>query len=52
MPQDKQTPMLVECTECSFSRVVSPEDDELPVDVIIEHGSEHGHTLNTEPVNE
>lgn len=44
--------MQVECTDCHFTRVVRPEDGELPADVIIQHGQETGHTLSTQPAEE
>lgn len=52
MPKSIQNPMQVECTDCHFARVISPEDEELPADVVIEHGQETGHTLSTHPVDE
>lgn len=35
----------VQCQACAFSQVVTPEDDETPAELIIEHGRETGHTL-------
>lgn len=52
MATEPRQRMRVECTDCSFVRVVAPEDDVLPADVLIEHGRETGHTLNAEPVEE
>lgn len=42
----------VECQICGFSRIVSPDDDETPADVIVEHGRETGHTLAIEVLDE
>lgn len=38
-------PLRVECTDCHFTTVVDPDDEELPSDVIVEHGRETGHKL-------
>lgn len=35
----------VDCTECPFSRTVSPDDDLVPAEVVIEHGKQTGHLL-------
>ncbi|MFQ3319294.1 MAG: hypothetical protein ACI8UR_002161 [Natronomonas sp.] len=42
----------IDCNDCSFSTVVTGADDELPADVVIEHGRESGHTLTVEPLAE
>lgn len=52
MAIESQQQMRVECTDCSFARVVAPDEDVLPADVLIEHGRETGHTLNAVPVEE
>lgn len=44
--------MLIECSECQFLRIISPDDDELPAEIVIEHGKKTGHTLSTEPVDD
>ena len=47
------SPTKVTCTECPFSRVVAPDDDILPAEVILEHGRETDHKLTmTELDNE
>ena len=51
-PPMSHTPLKrVECTDCPFSRVVDDEDDELPAEVLIEHGRETGHTLTVSPAD-
>ena len=43
--------MRVECTECPFSEIVEvDEGEELPHEVVVEHGSETGHTLSLDPI--
>lgn len=42
----------VDCTECHFSRVIGPDDDELPAQVAVEHGRETGHKLTYDEVEE
>lgn len=37
--------MEVRCTDCGFTRVVAPDDDRVPPDVLVEHGEETGHSL-------
>lgn len=44
--------MHVTCTDCQYSRVISPDDPILLADLIIEHGRETGHTLAAERVDE
>lgn len=46
MGDGQSGPIRIECTECQFARTVSPDEDVLPADVIVEHGDETGHTLN------
>lgn len=36
----------VRCTQCRFTKLVGPDDPQLPADVIIEHGTETGHKLS------
>jgi hypothetical protein len=36
----------IDCTNCHFSAVVSDEDEVTPADVLVDHGREHGHTLD------
>lgn len=38
--------MRVECDECNFSRSVRPEDEQLPGEVVVEHGRNTGHRLS------
>lgn len=45
MSVQEATPMEVDCQECAFSRVVEPTTEELPADVVIEHGRSSGHKL-------
>ena len=42
------TGVRVRCTNCSFERIVRPDDDVKPADVLIEHGQRTGHTLTIE----
>jgi hypothetical protein len=42
----------IECTDCHFSAVVSDDDEEAPADVLVDHGREHGHTLDVSPVED
>ncbi len=39
----------VECTDCPFVEVVEPEENCQAADVIIDHGSETGHTVVPKP---
>jgi hypothetical protein len=43
MGEDYET--RVECQDCNFATVVSPDEDRLPADVVVEHGRESGHKL-------
>lgn len=43
--------MRVECTDCRFSRIASPEGDELPGEIVIRHGRRTGHTLTITPLD-
>ena len=52
MASDDDVRMKVECKECRFSRVVGPDDDRLPGEVVIEHGDETGHRLDVEPLED
>lgn len=45
-------PMKVDCRECSFSRIVYPDDAVLPYEVIIQHGKETDHKVVPERLNE
>lgn len=44
--------VAVSCTECPFSRVVAPDDEVLPADVVVEHGREFGHVVSVERLDE
>ena len=33
------------CRDCSFEKVVGPDEDVRPADVLIDHGRRTGHTL-------
>lgn len=52
MIDEDPTPMLVECTECQFSRMIRPDASELPADVVREHGQRSGHTLQVTGLDE
>lgn len=45
-------PMRVDCTECPFTRIVHNDEDELPADVVRQHGRETGHVLELVSVEE
>lgn len=47
-----QPTMRVECTECNFSRFVRPEDEQLPGEVVVEHGRKTGHRLSVTKADE
>lgn len=38
----------VECRDCGYREVVPTDGERSPADVIVEHGRETGHTLDTE----
>jgi hypothetical protein len=40
------------CRDCSFEKVVGPEEDVKPADVLIEHGQRTGHELNVSRVED
>lgn len=40
------SPFLIDCNGCTFREVVTPDDDMLPAEVLIEHGEETGHQLD------
>ena len=42
----------VECRDCLFSTIVQSGADERPADVVIEHGRETGHKLQSEPLEQ
>lgn len=42
----------VVCSDCGYSHVVHPDDDDCPADYILEHGRETGHHLSTESLDE
>jgi hypothetical protein len=42
----------VSCRDCSFEKVVDPEDDEKPADVLIEHGQRKNHRLTISRIEE
>ncbi|WP_263654211.1 hypothetical protein [Halomicrobium urmianum] len=42
----------MECTDCPFVEVVEPVEERRPADVIIDHGSETGHTVVPELAEE
>ena len=50
MDNRREGPMRVSCTDCSYLRTVTPNDDESPADVVIRHGREMGHQLSVSPV--
>ena len=33
------------CRDCTFEKVIDPDEDVKPADVLIEHGQRTGHTL-------
>lgn len=37
--------MQVECTECEFSKVITPTDEANPYETVEMHGAESGHKL-------
>lgn len=45
MPAEKRQPIQVECRDCGYTRTVLPTDDELPADIIVDHGRKTGHKL-------
>ena len=45
-------PMRVECQECPFKRTIDPDDDDLPADIVVEHGNETGHKLEVESLDD
>lgn len=45
MAAESRCATTVDCTECPFSRTVSPDDDRVPAEVVIEHGKQTGHLL-------
>lgn len=47
-----QRTMKVTCRECAFKQVVHPDDEELPSEVVIEHGKQTGHKLEVAPLRE
>lgn len=49
---DDRQKIRVDCTECPFSKIVDPDDDELPADVVVEHGQQTGHKLSIDPIEE
>ena len=49
MPTHDTRPIRVDCTECHFTVLVEPVDEKRPAEIILEHGRETGHTLNTTP---
>lgn len=51
MTSDRST-MEVECIECTFSKVVGPDSDKLPAEVMIEHGQETGHQLTVSTIED
>lgn len=38
----------VECRDCGYYEVVTDDGDRSPADVIVEHGRNTGHILDTE----
>ena len=42
---DGETRVRVSCRDCSFEKVIGPEDDVKPADVLIEHGQQTDHKL-------
>lgn len=44
--------VLIECGDCPFSTTVKPEDNELPADVLVDHGREYGHILSIHKIEE
>ena len=42
----------MECQDCNFTAVVTPNDDRLPADVVVEHGRESGHKLSVRRVED
>ena len=49
MPTRTRT-IEVTCTECPFSATVTPADDRLPAEYVVDHGKETGHKLQTNRV--
>lgn len=45
MSSKKRQAVNLECIECRFSKVVSPNVGKLPVDFVVEHGRETGHKV-------
>lgn len=45
-------PMQVECKECSYTKIIHSDDDDLPSDIIIEHGRVTGHRLTVSELKE
>lgn len=52
MAGNLQRVMEVSCCECSFERIVRPEDGVLPSDVVVEHGKKMRHKLEVSPLSE
>lgn len=44
--------MEVSCSECPFSRIVEPDEERLPADVLTAHGQETGHKLAVNRIDE
>ncbi|WP_224332198.1 hypothetical protein [Haloprofundus halobius] len=44
--------ILIECTECPFSKVVDGDSDKMSVEVLIEHGEETGHRVIPKTIEE
>ncbi|WP_157971567.1 hypothetical protein [Halorussus litoreus] len=46
------TRICVRCNDCSFERVVDPDDGVQPADVLVEHGQRTGHTLSIDRIED
>ncbi|SEP10483.1 hypothetical protein SAMN04487948_11448 [Halogranum amylolyticum] len=47
-----QRTMKVTCGECTFTQVIHPGDEELPSEIVVEHGKQTGHKLKVAALRE
>lgn len=48
---DNLTQIRIRCTECHFQQTVTPKDDTIAADIVIQHGQETGHKLNVSHID-
>jgi hypothetical protein len=48
----KRPTIRIDCRECPYTKRVNAESDEMPADYLIEHGTETGHTLDIDELDD